>query len=114
MMPSIAGRKIGVAGFEVEWTEGTAERTGDGGKPDTDILVGCEHGRCHTEGIGAAENFPRCHVGHRCNSRGQVLIDAELDEAVEDGSLGARLIVIDVDYGNKIPLLSELCPRKNL
>jgi hypothetical protein len=92
----VARREIGFAELEVEWTEGPAERAGDLRKSDADRDVHRHHGRNDAEGVGASENLPRRDVGERGDRRGQFLLDAELHEAVEDGPLGARLVVIGV------------------
>ena len=44
----------------------------------------------------STENLPRCNIGKRRDRRGKVLIDAHLNEAVEDRPFNARLIMIDV------------------
>jgi hypothetical protein len=93
----IAGREIGVAGFEVERPEGPrAERPGELRNTNANIDIHGDHAWNHRDGIGAAENLPRRHISERGDGRGVVLLHADLSEAVEDGPLGVAVIVVGV------------------
>jgi len=92
----IAGRKICVAGLNIERIEAPAARSGESGQADSGIHVSRHHGGRNAKGVGAAENLPRRDIGYRADCRGEILVDAKLDEAIEDRALRARLIMIDV------------------
>ena len=93
----VAGREIGVAGLEVEGSEGPeAERAGDLGNADANIDIHGNHARNHRDGVSSTENLPGRHVSERGDRGGVVLLDAELGETVEDGPVGVALIVIGV------------------